>query len=60
VNPCPNPYLDYEAIVEDTAFGRVYEDYQADEDKTFRLVINPSLHPNSPTQASYSGANKDL
>lgn len=48
VNPSPNPYLDYEAIVNDTSYGRVYEDYDASEDKTFKMISNPSLNPNSP------------
>ena len=48
VNPNPNPYLDYEKITEDTAFGRVYEDYNPSEDKTFKVISNPALHPNSP------------
>lgn len=49
VNPSPNPYLDYDRIVDETAFGRVYEDYDQSEDKTFKSISNPSLNPNSPT-----------
>jgi len=49
VNPSPNPYLDYDRIVDETAFGRVYEDYDRSEDKTFKTISNPSLNPNSPT-----------
>lgn len=48
INPNPDPYLDYDKIVEEFAHGRVYEDYNRDEDKTFKSISNPSLNPNSP------------
>ena len=48
VNPNPDPYLDYDKIVEEFAHGRVYEDYKSGEDKTFKSISNPSLNPNSP------------
>ena len=48
VNPSPDPYLDYDKIVKEFAYGRVYEDYNPDEDKSFKTVSNPSLNPNSP------------
>ena len=60
VNPNPNPYLDYDSIMEEVAHGRVYEDYNKNEDKTFRLVLNPALNSNSPSEFSYSGLNTDL
>lgn len=60
VNPSPDPYLDYEKIVENDVFGRVYEDYNAKEDKTFRLISNPSLNLNSPKNQSSSGYQNDL
>lgn len=60
VNPSPDPYLDYEKVVENSVFGRVYEDYNAKEDKTFRLISNPSLNLNSPKVQSSSGYQNDL
>lgn len=51
VNPDPDPYFDYESVRENTEFGRVYEDYKAEFEKTFTLIENPSLNFNSP--ASY-------
>ena len=48
VNPSPNPYVSYDDIVNDTEFGRVYEDYVKSEDKTFVLLQNPSLNLNMP------------
>lgn len=46
VNPNPNPYVSYEDIISCTEFGRVYEDYIKEEDKTFVLLQNPSLNTN--------------
>lgn len=46
VNPNPNPYLDYDTISEDGMFGRVYEDYIADYDKTYKLIKAPALNDN--------------
>lgn len=46
VNPTPNPYLDYDTIARDGMFGRVYEDYLADYDKTYKLVKAPALNDN--------------
>ena len=65
VNPNPNPYLDYEKITEDLAFGRVYEDYNPSEDKTFKVISNPALNPNSPRdcdglEVSYSSGDDYL
>lgn len=52
VNPNPNPYVDYEGIISSTEFGRVYEDYIKEEDKTFVLLQNPSLNTNMPLAGS--------
>lgn len=49
VNPNPDPFFDYDAIVRDTIFGRVWEDYdENEEDKTILQLYNPSLNKNMP------------
>ena len=50
VNPNPNPYLDYEAITKDGMFGRVYEDYLVDYDKTYKLITAPAMNDNMVKQ----------
>ena len=50
VNPNPDPFFDYDAIVRDTIFGRVWEDYdKTEEDKTILQIYNPSLNKNMPS-----------
>ena len=46
VNLNPNPYLDYDTISKDGMFGRVYEDYLADYDKSYKLIKAPALNDN--------------
>ena len=48
VNPDPDPYFDYNSIMSSTEFGRVYEDYLAEYEKTLTLFENPSISYNSP------------
>jgi len=50
VNPNPDPYFDYQSVKENTEFGRVYEDYKVEFEKTFTMIENPSLNFNSPAQ----------
>jgi len=49
VNPSPDPYFDYEKIMDTQVFGRVYEDYNPDLDKSYRYLVNPLLGANSPS-----------
>ena len=49
VNPSPDPYFDYEKIMDTEVFGRVYEDYNQDLDKSYRYLVNPLLGANSPS-----------
>ena len=49
VNPNPDPYFSYDTILSNTVYGRVWEDYNPSEDKTFIQITNPSLNGNSPT-----------
>ena len=48
VNPSPNPYFDYEKMMESNVFGRVYEDYDPNLDKSYKYLVNPFLGANSP------------
>lgn len=48
VNPNPNPYFDFDLMLENSAFGRVYEDYSKEDQKTFGFVSLPSLNNNMP------------
>lgn len=48
VNPSPDPYFDYESIMNNEVFGRVYEDYDPTLDKSYRYLVNPLLGSNSP------------
>jgi hypothetical protein len=43
VNPNPNPYFDIDDIRKNYVFGRVYENYNPDEDKTLAIIKNPLL-----------------
>lgn len=45
-NPNPNPYFDSGDIGENEKFGRVYEDYLEEYDKTFTTFENVSLNSN--------------
>lgn len=49
VNPTPNPYFDLSTISSSYMFGRVYEDYFSDYDKTLRIIGNPPIHNNVPS-----------
>lgn len=52
VNPSPDPYFDYESIMNNEVFGRVYEDYDPALDKSYRYLVNPLLGSNSPEFAN--------
>ena len=45
-NPNPDPYFDADDINENEKFGRVYEDYLDEHDRTFMTVENDSLNSN--------------
>ena len=52
VNPTPNPYFTMEEISTNHVFGRVYEDYVSDYDKTAKIIGNPPIHNNIPSTLS--------
>ena len=58
VNPTPNPYFSIEEISVNNVFGRVYEDYISDYDKTLKILGNPPINNNVPsgTGVSYDSA----
>ena len=45
-NPNPDPYFDVNSINENEKFGRVYEDYLEEYDRTFKVVENESINSN--------------
>lgn len=51
VNPTPDPYFSVDSISENDTFGRVYEDYSPDYDKTLLMIGNPPLNNNLPSQS---------
>ena len=54
VNPNPNPYITYDSIISSSEFGRVYEDFVREDDKTFMMFKNPSLNDNMPASEDSS------
>jgi hypothetical protein len=51
VNPTPNPYFSINDISSNYIFGRVYEDYCVDMDKTLQTIENPSIHNNTSDES---------
>lgn len=47
VNKNVDPYFDLSDMTSNSAFGRVYEDYDVDNDMTFRVFANPQININN-------------
>lgn len=58
-NPSPDPNFDIDMITKNRKFGRVYEDYLDEYDKTFIVAENESLNSNMDQHCQKSGGNVD-
>lgn len=59
INPTPNPYFSFDDISANHVFGRVYEDYVKNCDKTLKILGNPDIHNNrtNTDEVSCNGGN---
>jgi len=59
VNPNADPYFTIDDIKKNYLFGRVYEDYASDLDKTLKIVGNPRICTN-PSDSSVRQEGSDF